>query len=719
MKKKLWVLFTAALAAALAFALVGCPNDTTDNAKPKPNRPDGAEGQIRAPVLLPDGAYVHNTKIVIQTTNESHAVLYTLDGSDPDIETGIVYDPAFPPRMKFEEGTASITVKAVAVKSGRQNSGVVSASYTEMSLQPSGKMAVLAQVIAADTRGATAADPYPIVAEADWKLADVELRFKEPEAPEQGELLDGLYYIFQASGGKYFTLDLSAVRRENWIDYDEDGEEVFAIAGISWTNGVNNRPNKNRLVNVTFPPEVEFIGPRAFNGCTAYRHVNLRGLSKLKEIAADAFRGNSLQSIDFDGAAGLKKIGNYAFNGINNVATLDMSKTGIEQIGERVFGSAGRLEWIEYPPTLKAIGSYQFTNPASLKYVRHRSLVQPDWAWCLYNYHNNASGAAPATHMHEGIDQAYSEKNDHMFVIFHPNSSPWTKHHGGFNFADDDGYYFTAQNVPLGPPAGEGFNPAAEAAFYDDLRGDDLLAAQESYRGLSALNLAITGLDAGLNGQTVTASTGAAGTIANGSVTLSIGAPSATEVLTPANAARDITIPPVDPRNKHAHSLTANDTWSAGGNTGNYAEPWVTHPGDPTRYAVLTLTLSGGGTLSREFTDARSIDEYGGKTSEKKTVSYVWVDKDVVLHRVMRASVDRKAYLQTVALTLKAGWNLVETRTARGVPDDGSAPGFGPADGGNTSIWISGGIIGGNDDLTSGQSTRDSLTCREIGWVKK
>jgi hypothetical protein len=715
MKKTLWVLF----AAALAFALLGCPNDTTDNAKSPPARPDGEDGQIRAPILLPEGAYVHNTKIVIQTTNESHAVLYTLDGSDPDIGTGLVYDPAFPPRMKFEEGTAAITLKAVAVKSGRQNSPVVSAAYTERSLQPSPKMTALAQAIAGDSRGASASDPYPIVAGADWTLAEVELRFTDPEAPEQGELLDGLYYVFQASGGKYFTLDLSAVQKANWIDYDEDGAEVFAIAGISWTNGVNSRPNKNRLVDVTFPPEVEFIGPRAFNSCTGYKNVNLSGLSKLKEIAADAFRGNSLQSINFNGAVSLKKLGNYAFNGINNVTELDMSTTGIEQIGERVFGSAGRLEWIEYPKTLMAIGSYQFSNPTSLKYVRHRSLVQPDWAWCLYNYHNNPGGGVTATHMHEGIDQAYSEKTDHMFVIFHPNTSPWTKHHGGFNFADDDGYYFTAQNVPLGPASNSAaFDPAGEVSFYDALRGDALLAAQESYRGLPSLQLAITGLDA-LNGQTVTANTGQTGTIAGGGVTLNIGAPAATETLTPANAARDITIPAGDWRNKHAHSLEASDTWSAGGNTGNYAEPWVTHPGSPTQYAVLTLTLSGGGTLSREFTDARGIDEYGGKTAEKKTVSYVWVDQDVVLHRVMRASADRKAYLQTVALTLKAGWNLVETRTSRGVPDDGSAPGFGPNDGGSTSIWISGGIIGGDDDLTSGESTRDSLTCREIGWVKK
>jgi hypothetical protein len=721
------VLIIAAMAMAAVF--LGCPTDAGGSSgggdSPVPiNRPDGASGKIPEPILLDDGAYVANTKIEIDTRGDGMSVIYTLDGTEPDPENPAtrIYDAEFPPRMKFEGGAESFTLKARAVKPGRESSDVATGTYTEASIAPNNVMQGIIADIQAASGGASAADPITVVLPAGTKLWDVGIKFQDPDNPRR-EQYDGLYHIFNETAGRYFILDMSAVLPADWQDYDDDDNTVFSLAGISSTNQQVARPNKARLVNVIYPAGLQYIGPRAFQGCTNYKDVRLDGLASLERVAANAFQGNSLRTLTFAGCSSLKSLGDSAFNGITNVTTLDMSETAIEMIGERCFGSSGNLQWIEYPPSLNGIGSYQFSNPTSLKYVRHRSLIQPDWAWCVYNYHNNASGDA-ATHMHEGIDQAYAAKNDHMFVIFHPNSSPWVKNHGGFNFADDDGYYFTAQNVPLGSaidaPAATDYAGiraalAAMPGFYDDLRGDALIAAQEQYRGVQSLELNITGL-AALDGQTVTSSAGGeTGTIAGGSVSLTIGAPTVTQLMTP-DTFQEVTIPYSDPRNKHPFDLNADDHWTvSNGNDGYYGLPWITHPANPTQYAVLTLTLSGGGTLVQEVTGVQGIDEYGGKYDEKHTVTYVWVDKDVVAHRVMRASADRKSYLHTVALSLKAGWNLVGTRSKVGAGD--AAPDY--EAGGEVSIWISGGIAGGVDALNGTTSTRDSITYRPIGWVKK
>jgi hypothetical protein len=317
--------------------------------------------------------------------------------------------------------------------------------------------------------------------------------------------------------------------------------------------------------------------------------------------------------------------------------------------------------------------------------------------------------------MHEGIDQVYSSKNDHMFVIYHPNTSAWTKYRTGFNFADDDGYYFTSQNVPLGAPKGEDVTLenvrtvlAADPGFYDSLRGDDLLASQESYRGLPSITINATGLSAA---SVAVNATGQTETVSGGALNLTIATPSAGLMqLTPATAAQYITFPATDPRNKHPHSADALDTWSVGGNSGNYAEPWVTHPSDPTQFLVLELTLNDNKKLERYFENAQFTDDREKSFNDTRTVKYVYVDKDVVLHRVMRADASKKEYLGTVALSLKTGWNLVEIVT-QADPDPGKWTSDDPS---KTSIWISGGITHGQG---MGQIT--SYTYREIPWVAR
>jgi hypothetical protein len=453
-------------------------------------------------------------------------------------------------------------------------------------------------------------------------------------------------------------------------------------------------------------------------GCTNYKAIDLSGLGELQSIAASAYQTITINSINFDGCLKLETLGMYAFSPITNVTGLDMSNTGIKEIMDRCFGTSTRLEWIEYPPTLIGIGSYQFSNPYNLRYVRYRSLIQPDWAWCVYNYHNNtntSSTAVPSpnvpTHSHEGIDQAYSNNIDHMFVLYHPNTSAWTKPHTGFNFSDDDGYYFTSQNVPLGSPIGEDVTLATvnttltnDTAFHNALRGDALLTAQESYRGLPSITISASGLTA--TSVTVNA-TGASQSISGGVLNLTINTPtSGLQTLTPAKAAELITIATTDPRNRHPFSLTASDTWTVGANTGNYAEPWVTHPADPTEFLVLDLALNDGKKLVGYFENAKIKGDTGIIINDTRTVNYIYVDKDVVLHRTMRADGARKEYLRTVALTLKAGWNLVET-----VEQDDSATVI------STSIWISGGITHGQDDTS--QITRDRYTYRTIPWVAK
>jgi hypothetical protein len=196
---------------AMAAVFLGCPTDTgTDSSsggdKPVPiNRPDGASGKIAEPILLEDGAYVANTKIEIDTRGDGMSVIYTLDGSEPDPENPAtrIYDAEFPPRMKFEGGAASFTLKARAVKPGRESSDVATGTYTEASIAPNNVMqGIIAQINAAAGGGAVGT-PITVTLPAGTKLWDVGIKFQDPDNPRREQCAVNGSFVLSRIGSGY------------------------------------------------------------------------------------------------------------------------------------------------------------------------------------------------------------------------------------------------------------------------------------------------------------------------------------------------------------------------------------------------------------------------------------------------------------------------------------------------------------------------------------
>lgn len=81
--------------------------------------------QAATPVATPgEGAVEAGTKVVLTTETEGATILYTLDGSTPDMSSD-VFDASYPIVV-----TANVTVKAIAVAEGYDPSAVLTADYT-------------------------------------------------------------------------------------------------------------------------------------------------------------------------------------------------------------------------------------------------------------------------------------------------------------------------------------------------------------------------------------------------------------------------------------------------------------------------------------------------------------------------------------------------------------------------------------------------------------
>jgi hypothetical protein len=111
MKKRFWL---AALAAVVM--LFSCADIDDDSGS-------GKKEKVASPVAVPaSGSVRAGTEIALSTVTQGALIFYTLDGSEPTGES-IRYNQPF-------EINSSLTVKAVAVKDGMDNSDMLEAPYT-------------------------------------------------------------------------------------------------------------------------------------------------------------------------------------------------------------------------------------------------------------------------------------------------------------------------------------------------------------------------------------------------------------------------------------------------------------------------------------------------------------------------------------------------------------------------------------------------------------
>lgn len=108
------------LTASLVLGMFSCSNDSTDTPVALP---DSTKETVATPAFsIASGEVENGTSVTISCVTEGAKIYYTLDGTEPSASS-TEYTAAI-------SVTSAVTIKAVAVKGGMNNSAIASANYT-------------------------------------------------------------------------------------------------------------------------------------------------------------------------------------------------------------------------------------------------------------------------------------------------------------------------------------------------------------------------------------------------------------------------------------------------------------------------------------------------------------------------------------------------------------------------------------------------------------
>ena len=163
-----------ALSAALAFGMISCSSEADNNAaligilnSSKGNSGTPVKGTVAIPAFsVASGAVNSGTEVTITCGTEGAKIYYTTDGTEPTAES-TEYTAAI-------SVTAAVTLKAIAVKSGMNDSAVASASYTISSGNiPEGFVKVKGGTVTGDTKYASSDNDYIFIAGRTVTISDM------------------------------------------------------------------------------------------------------------------------------------------------------------------------------------------------------------------------------------------------------------------------------------------------------------------------------------------------------------------------------------------------------------------------------------------------------------------------------------------------------------------------------------------------------------------
>ena len=565
--------------------------------------------------------------------------------------------------------------------------------------------------------GGSAGDVINVRVPPGISVDDLEMQYT-------GTIFDQLGGLFIALNGRFARVDMS----EAELGFIPGSTlEAFSFRQSLWPNNIRG---------ITLPPNITSIGTHSFRS-SFLGHLDLGGQEYLTEIGEFAFALAGISTVNFDGSIALERIANLAF-AQNSIQYVDLANTGVQRIMDWAFITNNPIRWIEFPPTLTHMSDYAMQNMPNLEYVRfrgHSMGAQIGWSNFLY-FWQGASNRTPFVQRIRG----FSDSNDASgavdgrmtnYILFHPNTLGYHLHYGsGWFFSMDGRDTPVAHRVPLpfDPSTVSGYSPHVDA-----LRGDALLdyirnQEQDMPMGNSAVNIQFNGLN-NLNGMIVRSNVSAVTgntTIANGSLNLTIGIPSAGEM----QQLNQITAQQITGRFQensrflwYAYRPQNMIEWTitnAGNNTrtGRYGKPVVwpdgqgNDGGTAVNFVMLELMLenAAGAPQGRLERWGRSQHLIGTNVSEEVTViRYVYVDQDTVIHR----SEDQYRFampMRHVWMTLYQGWNRIEAKenftwnianeTSPGVPNAESSSNLG-----FIFITVSGGIMsddsGGRVNITN------------------
>ncbi|GHV88846.1 hypothetical protein AGMMS50267_12060 [Spirochaetia bacterium] len=708
----------------LVLIFSGCPTEEDTSTISLP------DGPAPEPVLSTGGGFFFEGEAILMQVQDGATIYYTLDGTTPFIGSAR-YDSENLPIARFGV-KEEITIKALSAwgtKEGTE-SGIVTGTYGK-SIPGVDTLGALALEIAVDSRGDTVDNPVPVKVSPNITLSDIELVYYEGQ---ENEVTDGIGGLYKAFGNKYVALDLSGV---DWKVLDDDGKLANMIPGLNSSGSeYTQRPNRTRLVGVTFPKDAFMIGSQAFRDCTNLKKIDLAGMSKLTAIDSAAFQSCSgATEVDFTGCTSLKAIWNYSFSGCSSLQMFDLSScTSFERTGDFAMTGMSQMRYIEFPPHFVKTGEYSGQGMGNLKYIRFRTPTPANdfgWSSWLYVTTSTNNDGFVTSHLNRNSGDSRVAAHMNVYAMFHPNTVAWTAPTGGYWSEDGTRDGYGAHHVPL-PYSGDPdhvYPPEVDA-----LRGEDLLNYTGYARGLDSVTVDATGLDSRYNGKTVTAyysSTGnanangaegvilasptsIAGTINNGAVTLTIPEPAASDLVDLDNTSGQIITGLYGTQsavNIPGGESGTTDAWTSNGYASHHGRPWIwpswQKSGSGVKFAFLQLKIDNGdGTESHLLRHGKAYYkngwvggggvEYSGReypgmgpdllVKEIRTMGYVYVDKDTNIFRYRRATGARGGNLFAVWMPLKKGWNQIEVEQEAGT---------------GIKVWVSGGIITDDNNGTA------------------
>ena len=163
-----------ALSAALVFGMISCSSEADNNAaligilnSSKGNSGTPVKGTVATPAFsVVSGAVDSGTSVTITCSTDGAKIYYTKDGTEPTASS-TEYTAAI-------SVTAAVTLKAIAVKDGMNNSAVASVSYTISSGNiPEGFVKVTGGTVTGDTKYASSDNDYIFIAGRTVTISDM------------------------------------------------------------------------------------------------------------------------------------------------------------------------------------------------------------------------------------------------------------------------------------------------------------------------------------------------------------------------------------------------------------------------------------------------------------------------------------------------------------------------------------------------------------------
>ena len=188
---------------------------------------------------------------------------------------------------------------------------------------------------------------------------------------EDGSITDGDWVIGTAAvaGGLKVTGVTTAGTQGTEIDLQDVADLPGAIVQI----GDSAFQSKTTITSVKLPTTLTSIGNHSFRECSALAHVEPFLPDSLTSLGAAAFRGSPVEDDLTIANPGFTTIANHSnyvgvFPGIKS-KVIDLSRSGITQVGSYAFSGCAQVETVLLPETLQSIGECGFNACTSLKHV--------------------------------------------------------------------------------------------------------------------------------------------------------------------------------------------------------------------------------------------------------------------------------------------------------------------------------------------------------------